>query len=426
MRIVYILAGAGGMYCGACNRDADLVNGIVKKGYDIELVPLYTPLRHDNEQPLQTSRIFYGGIITFLEQRLKIFRHTPAFFDYIFDNPTLLKILGKFTIATQPQKLGAMTVSVLAGKDGNQKKELQKLIEYLKTVKPDVINITNSMLSGIAVSLKQALDVPVLCTFQGEEAFIDSLSEPHRTEAKKLLEANAKSIDHFIVPHNRYVDEIISFLNITRDKMTVVLPGVDDQRFAFQNSFSDEKKIGYLSRIAPEKGLDTLLEAFTILHQKNPNITLHIAGQIYVKSFWEKMQKYIEKNNLSEHVVYHGELTLQQKQLFLQQCNVFCVPSKFNESRGLAILEAVATGVPVVVPSKGIYPQIIEDTHHGIVADPATPDNFASCIEQVLQNEAKYRGENRDVFLQKYGLTRMVDEIILLYKSLAGQSSDNA
>ena len=105
----------------------------------------------------------------------------------------------------------------------------------------------------------------------------------------------------------------------------------------------------------------------------------------------------------------------------MQQCNVFCVPSKFNESRGLAILEAVATGVPVVVPKMGIYPQIIEDTQHGIVADPATPDNFATCIEQVLQNEAKYRGENRDIFLQKYGLTRMVDEIILLYKSLTGQ-----
>ncbi|BBM84887.1 glycosyltransferase family 4 protein [Candidatus Uabimicrobium amorphum] len=423
MRIVYILAGAGGMYCGACNRDADLVNGIVKKGLDIELIPLYTPLRHDNEQPLQTSRIFYGGIITFLEQRLKIFRHTPAFFDYLFDNPTLLKILGKFTIATQPQKLGAMTVSVLAGKDGNQKKELQKLIEYLQTVKPDVINITNSMLSGIAVSLKEALNIPIVCTFQGEEAFIDSLSEPHRTQAKNLLESNAQSIDHFIVPHNRYVDEIISYLKISRDKMSVILPGVDHQRFVFQDSCDQSGKIGYLSRIAPEKGLDTLLEAFSILHKKNNDLTLHIAGQIYVKSFWEKMQKYIKKNKLTEHVIYHGELTLKQKQQFLQQCNVFCVPSKFNESRGLAILEAVATGTPVVVPPMGIYPQIVEDTQHGIIADPATPENFASCINDALQNEAKYRGENRDIFLQKYGLTRMVDEIILLYEGLVSKKT---
>ena len=233
MRIVYILAGAAGMYCGACNRDVDLVRGILDKGYDIQLVPLYTPLRSDTEQPLQSSRIFYGGIITFLEQRMKIFRHTPSFLDYLFDNPTLLKILGKFTIATQPAKLGPMTVSVLAGEDGNQKKELQKLIEYLQTVKPDVINITNSMLSGIAVSLKKALNVPVLCTLQGEEAFIDSLPDSFGREAKDLMRKNAKDIDMFIAPHQRYADYMIDFLNVTRDKMTVILPGVDSQRYSF-------------------------------------------------------------------------------------------------------------------------------------------------------------------------------------------------
>ncbi|WP_372368041.1 glycosyltransferase family 4 protein [Candidatus Uabimicrobium sp. HlEnr_7] len=417
MRIVYILAGAGGMYCGACNRDADLVNGIQKQGYDIQLIPLYTPLRSDSENPLQTSRIFYGGIITFLEQSLKIFRHTPAFLDYLFDNPKLLKVLGKFTIATKPEKLGPMTVSVLAGKDGNQKKELQKLIEYLKTVKPDIINITNSMLSGIAVSLKETLQVPILCTFQGEEAFINSLAEPHKTQAQQLLKENAQHIDHFIVPYNKYVEEMVSFLDIPQQKMSVILPGVDSKRYIFNKKTNQsEIKIGYLSRIAPEKGLDTLLEAFAILQKKHNNVTLHIAGQIYEKSFWAKMQKYIKKKKLSEHIIYHGELSLQQKQLFLKQCNVFCVPSKFNESRGLAVLEAIASGIPVVVPQIGIYSQIIEDTGHGIAVHPATPKNFATSIEKAIQNPSEYIGENRNIFLQKYGLTRMVEEVILLYK----------
>ena len=58
MRIVYVLAGAGGMYCGACNRDVDLVGGILNKGYDIQLVPLYTPLRSD--YGVEKNRVFYA------------------------------------------------------------------------------------------------------------------------------------------------------------------------------------------------------------------------------------------------------------------------------------------------------------------------------------------------------------------------------
>ena len=185
-------------------------------------------------------------------------------------------------------------------------------------------------------------------------------------------------------------------------------------------------KIGYLSRIAPEKGLDVLIDAFHILRKSHDNITLHIAGQMYVKDFWKKMQKRIQKYKLQESVVYHGELDLQQKCEFLQQCNVFSVPSRFHESRGLAVLEAIATGVPVVVPHMGVYQQILEDTEHGVLVSSHEPEEFAKALEQVICNEnsqRKFRGESRSIFHEKYALTRMVEEVVSLYESVQQKTS---
>ena len=68
MRVVYLAAGAGQMYCGACARDMDMVRGLIARGHDVEVVPLYTPLRIDGEEPVETDAVFLGGINAYLQQ----------------------------------------------------------------------------------------------------------------------------------------------------------------------------------------------------------------------------------------------------------------------------------------------------------------------------------------------------------------------
>src|SRR5678815_5498322 len=125
MKIVYITAGAASMYCGSCLRDNALAAELLSRGHDITLVPLYTPTLTD-EQNVSEDRVFFGGISVYLEQHSALFRHTPRILDRVWDSEFALKAASRRSIPVDPQSLGALTVSMLQGLQGHQRKEFFK------------------------------------------------------------------------------------------------------------------------------------------------------------------------------------------------------------------------------------------------------------------------------------------------------------
>ena len=175
MRIVYITAGAAGSYCGVCARDVTLARALTASGHDVQLIPLYTPVRADGPDPSST-RVFYGGINVYLQQRSALFGMVPAFIARLLDKPALLRLVSRFAVRTRPEDLGPLTVSVLEGADGRQCGELDRLIRHLeREARPDVVNLSNSLLSGLAPAVRGRLGVPVVCTLQGEDQFVARL-----------------------------------------------------------------------------------------------------------------------------------------------------------------------------------------------------------------------------------------------------------
>src|SRR5271169_3700489 len=148
-KIVYITAGAAGMYCGSCMRDNTLVAALVRQGHDALLVPTYTPIRTD-EDDVSQSRVFFGGINVYLQQKIGLFRYTPWFLDRLLDFPGLLNWVSRFAVKTQAQDLADLTLSMLKGTHGHQSKEIAKLVRWLaRDVKPHILNLTNALLSGM-------------------------------------------------------------------------------------------------------------------------------------------------------------------------------------------------------------------------------------------------------------------------------------
>src|SRR5688572_21808084 len=146
MRIAYLAAGAAGMYCGSCLHDNTLAAALLKLGEDVILAPIYTPIRTD-EVDVSQPRVFYGGINAYLQQKFPIFRRTPRWLDGWLDHPALLRLATKNAASVDASKLGDMTVSMLQGEQGNQRKELEKLVDWLvDDVKPDVVHLSNSMM----------------------------------------------------------------------------------------------------------------------------------------------------------------------------------------------------------------------------------------------------------------------------------------
>jgi len=398
MRIAYITAGAGQMYCGSCLRDNALAQAIRAAGHDVQLIPTYTPTRTD-EPNLSQARVFLGGINVFLQQHLAVFRLTPWVLDRLLDSPALLRLATRWGVSVDPVQLGAMTVSMLHGPDGFQRKEIDKLVRYLADdLRPDVVSLPNSLLIGLAPAVKAGLPgVPVCCTFQGEELFLDSLSEPYRAKSLELIRAQAAHVDAFVAVSRFGADQMAGYLGLERSRIEVVPLGITLDGHARREGGDPEPfTIGYLARIAPEKGLHVLCEAYRRLLSSGaalPPTRLWAAGYLgpehraYLAGIRQRMTEW----GLADRFLYHGELDRSAKLAFLRELSVLSVPGDYEDPKGLFLLEAMASGVPVVQPARGAAVEIVEDTGGGLLVAPGDADALARGLGELISGPARRR-----------------------------------
>jgi len=426
MKIVYIAAGAAGTYCGACARDVALAGTLTALGHQLLLVPLYTPLRVDGRDP-SISSVYYGGINAYLQQRHAFFRRPHGTLDKLLDNPSLLRWISRFALSTRPEELGEMTVSVLRGEEGFQKKELDKLIRFLAGQRPiDVINIGNALLLGLAGALRKHFGAPLVCTLQGEESFVERLPEPFRARAVELMRSAAKTIDAFVASSETCAARASRFLKIEAQKVRLVRPGIEVENYlGVGPRHRSPFRVGYLSRISPDKGFDILRQAFCILHRRKGGGVLAVAGQIPrgEEPFWKAQRDELARIGLSDRMEYAGEPDLNAKTWFLKSCSVFCLPSRVVEYRGIACLEALAAGVPSIVPDRGVFPEIIRLTGGGLLVPPEDPEALADAIASLRDDPEKadrlgQRG-TRGV-AEHFAAEKTARETLELYAELAG------
>ena len=154
MNIVQITAGAGGMFCGICFRDNAVVAALRKMGHQVLMVPLYLPLTLDEEDQSAGTPIFFSGVNVYLEQKSAFFRNAPKWLHNLLASRKLLDWAGSKAAKTRPEDLGDLTLSMLRGEEGNQARELNELVGWLKRQpNPDVICLSNALLAGMARGL---------------------------------------------------------------------------------------------------------------------------------------------------------------------------------------------------------------------------------------------------------------------------------
>ncbi len=390
MRIAYIAAGAADMYCGSCLHDNSLAAALQRMGHDAVLVPTYTPLRTDGID-VSHDRIFFGALNVYLQQKAAAFRRTPRAFDRMLDRPGLIRRAARLGASTDPTELGDLTYSILQGEEGFQAKELEKLVAWLRDLRPDVVHLTNSMFAGFARELKRQLGVPIICSLQGEDLFLDQLREPWKTRVRDLLRERARDIDAFQVNSAWYADYMAGYLGgIDPQRMFVVplglsLTGMGEEAVRAEDG---PLTIGYLARICPEKGLHVLVEAFRLLVERIPGARLRVAGYLGARDrrYLEDLEARIAGWGLSGSYERVGEVDREGKIRFLQSLDVLSVPTTYREPKGLFVLEALAQGVPVVQPRHGAFPEMIEATRGGLLVEPDSPEDLARGLETLLRD----------------------------------------
>ena len=416
------------MYCGSCLRDNAMATELIARGHDVLLLPVYTPTFTD-EPNVSQDHVVLGGISAYLEQYVPFFRKTPAWLDRLWDSKTVLSLASRKSISTNPKMLGEMTVSVLKGEEGFQRKEIEKLIEWVKQLPPpDVINLPYTLLIALARPLKEAFNCPILCTLQGEDLFLDGLQEPYRQQSLDLIGRQVNNVDLFLSVSEYYADFMPGYLGIPAEKIRVVPLGINPKGFELREQQNGRPfTVGFLARVAPEKGLHVLAEAYRILRQSGdlPPARFEVAGYMAddCKPYLADVEANLRKANLADEFKYHGVLDRAEKIAFLRRLDVMSIPATYDEPKGVSLLEAMACGVPLVQPRRGGFTEIIEKTGGGLLVKPDDPESLADGIREVLQDKelaAQLSASGFRGVREHYTAAHMADRLLDAYNSLVG------
>jgi glycosyltransferase involved in cell wall biosynthesis len=393
-------------------RDNALAKALITQGHEAHLVPMYLPLQLDEERVDPGTPVFFGGINVYLQQKYRIFRGLPRWMDKIFNGRGLLRAVAKRSHLTSAKEQGEMTCQMLRLEESNLGKEVDKLMEWLeRDGKPDVLLLSNALLAGLIGELKGRLKVPVICTFQGEDSFLDGLPAPWRGEAWLEMAKRVRDADALVSPSRYYAGVMEERLDLEAGAIEVIPNGIDLAGYEMAESIGT-KRIGYLARMCHSKGLGLLIEAFIELNDSS--LALAIAGTMGGgdDEYVARLQSQLEEAGLAENVEWLPDLDREAKAHFLKSLSVFSVPVIYPEAFGLYLIEAMACGVPVVMPDASAFPEILGSAECGVLFESGSAKGLARGLREMLDHpERKAIGEKgRRAVEDRYHVTAMAGE----------------
>ena len=395
MKIVNIVPGFGGtFYCGNCLRDSAYVNSLREMGHDAITLPMYLPLTRDGKSPDDEVPVFYGAVNIYLKQQFPLFRHMPGWMENFFDSRPVLKFAAKKSGSTRAHGLEKLTESMLLGHKGHQNHELERLVDFLKNhQKPDIVHFSNALLLGMAKQIREEVGVPVVCSLQDEDVWVDAMEESWRERIWQLMAEKSRYVDAFIAVSSYFAGFMQDKMHIPSDKIHIVHIGVNPENYLYSSPATSPQSIGYLSRICEENGFEILADAFILLKSDRQfeSLKLKITGGMTGddKPFLHRQIEKFEKKNLLKDIEIQYEFNTDDLKDFFKSLSVLSVPVLKGEAFGLYQIEALASGVPLVQPDLGAFPEIIRASGGGVIYSPNTAEALADKMKDVLSDPSK-------------------------------------
>ncbi len=427
MKIVNIVPGFGGtFYCGNCLRDSGYTKSLIKLGHDAMMLPIYLPLTMEHGVEENTTPIFFGAVNIYLKQNFKIFKNMPTWMEKMFNSSSMLRYAAKKAGSTRTEGLEPMTISMLQGKEGNQEQDLQELIDFLKVhEKPDVVHLSNALLLGLAKQIKEQLNVPVVCSLQDEDVWVDAMNDHYKKIVWDLMSEKGEDVDAFISVSDYYAKEMKQKMRIPDSKMHIVPIGVDADLYKYAKPLREPQTIGYISRMYEEHGFGLLIDAFIELKKdaQFKHVLLKLSGGYTAddKKFVNQQMKKLKKAGLLEDVMIIEDYQPENRFKFFNQLTILTVPVLKGEAFGTYQLESMAAGIPLVQPALGAFPEIIEKTGGGVVYSPNTVEAMVSKWKEVLSDPEKIEKMSEvgsKAVREKYAVDPVSEKVLSIYESL--------
>lgn len=426
MKIAFITPGTGNYYCGVCMRDNSLARCLIAAGHEVTMLPTYLPHFLDEEPVSDDQPIFFGGINVYLQHKFSLFRHTPEWIDRAFNAKWLLRKAAACSGMTSSKDLGEITLSTFKGEDGPLVKEVKKVVDWFREhEKPDVVFLSTILLAALGRVVKRELNVPVYGFLQGEDSFLDTLLDEYRAEAMDLLSADVARLDGCIAPSRYFGSEMAKRFNLPEERIHFLPNGITLDGYSLPDTPPAKPSIGFLARLCPLKGLDLLVDAYLEIMKRgnHPELELRIAGGMTAAAapYVDEQKEKIRAAGLDGQTTFLPNVDRDGKLAFLRDLTLFSVPSRYSEAFGLYVVEALAAGVPVVLPHTGAFPEIIEATEGGLLYQPEKPSALPDALENLLARpeEAHAMGiRGHEAVAKRFSNKTLAVELVDLVKSL--------
>ena len=426
MNIIQIIPGSGGsFYCGNCLRDSKYFNALRAEGHQVTKIPMYLPLFAD-EHDISDVPIFYGAISLYMKQLYPIFRKAPAWLDNLLNSKPMMKLAASMAGSTRAKGLEDMTISMLLGEQGNQNEELDHMVNWIaEHCKPDIIHLSNALLLGLAKRLKEKIGVPVVCSLQDEDVWVDPMRPQFQEKIWKLMHERAKDVDALVSVSHYFAAVMKERMNLPIEKLKTIHLGVDIEDYNYISTREKERNVGYLSRMCHKDGFDIVIDAFIELKKKPgfEDVKLIATGGLTGDDtkFNKEQKNKLKENDLLDSFEIQHEFEGEAVNDFFRRVSLISVPVRIGEAFGMYLLESMASGVPVVQPALGAFPEIIEHSGGGVTYMPNTPEKLSETWAEVLSNPELleklsrngYEGTKNNFYIHNHA-----KEIITLYESL--------
>jgi glycosyltransferase involved in cell wall biosynthesis len=304
-------------------------------------------------------------------------------------------------------------VEVIAMKSRSDLVAIEKIRKYIKHIKPDVIHIHGTRAGSLGRLASIGLGKPVIYTehlwtkdFNLDNSFLNYIHHMAGWFLDLFTTLNlavSESVKEFMIhSHISYAD-----------KIEVVYNGIEPTK-SKADIFVDHKefKLGTIGTLIPVKGIQYLIQALPIVRREFPEVKLEIIGEgPYKKS----LVKEVKRRKLEKYVIFSGFQAEIEKSLM--GMDMYIQPS-ISESFGLAIVQAMSVGLPIVATNAGGIPEVISDGKTGLLVAPGKPKELATAIIKILRDRtlAHYLGDNaRKESVVRFNLKDMIDQVENIY-----------
>jgi glycosyltransferase involved in cell wall biosynthesis len=257
---------------------------------------------------------------------------------------------------------------------------------------------------------------------QDEDAFVDPLPEPNRSMVWAAMAERAEHVDAFIAVSHYYAARMREAMSLPEDKVHVVYNGTVTEGCGEPRAAPDPPVIGYLGRLCPSMGFDILVEAFIALKSREPfaNVRLRMAGgwMSSDEPFLDAARSRLDEAGVAADAEFLPNPAREEKEEFLHGLSVLSVPARHAEAFGLFVLESLAAGVPVVVPRRGAFPELLDATGGGVLCEPDDAEALTDVLAELLAepDRARALGEaGRSAVLRDFTVERMASDVLRVY-----------